>query len=58
VLELLGLSELAELLGVSKQRADQLARQNGFPDPVAVLRGGRLWDRAAVEAWARAQGRL
>jgi predicted DNA-binding transcriptional regulator AlpA len=54
-MNLLGLHELAELLGVSRQRADQLARYQGFPKPVAELKGGRIWKRGDVEKWERAR---
>jgi predicted DNA-binding transcriptional regulator AlpA len=50
--------EIAELLGVSRQRVDQLSRTDAFPDPEAELAIGRVWDRAAVVAWARTTGRL
>jgi predicted DNA-binding transcriptional regulator AlpA len=56
--QLMGLSEVAELLGVSRQRADQLARTVGFPPPIATLVGGRIWDGEAVEQWARETGRI
>lgn len=49
--QFVGLHEVAELLKVSRQRADQLARQVGFPKPVAELRAGRVWKRAEVEKW-------
>lgn len=55
--KLMGLAEVARALGVSRARADQLARQVGFPAPVATLIGGRIWEREAVEAWARKAGR-
>ena len=32
--KLAGVTEIAEMLGVSRQRADQLSRTRGFPDPV------------------------
>jgi predicted DNA-binding transcriptional regulator AlpA len=57
-LHLMGTAEIAELLGVTRTRVDQLARQKGFPDPVAVLQAGRIWDRKDVERWARQVGRL
>jgi predicted DNA-binding transcriptional regulator AlpA len=56
--DLMGLTEIAELLGLSRQRTDQLARQVGFPAPVATLTGGRIWKRDDVERWARETGRL
>ena len=45
------------MLGVSRQRVDQLARTEGFPKPT-VLATARIWDRAEVEAWARKAGRM
>ena len=44
----LRLIEIAELLGVSKQRAHQIAAEDGFPEPVAEDARGRLWDRREV----------
>ena len=32
--QLVGVAEIAGLLGVSRQRADQLTREKGWPDPV------------------------
>jgi hypothetical protein len=37
--------EIAELLGVSKQRAHQIADESGFPPPLSEDARGRLWDR-------------
>lgn len=54
-LALMGLHEIAELLGVSRQRADQLARQRDFPEPAAEIRAGRIWLRADVERWRDAK---
>jgi len=52
---LVGLSEIASMLGVTRQRASQLVRDyDDFPPPVAELAAGRVWDTAAVEAWAKA----
>jgi predicted DNA-binding transcriptional regulator AlpA len=47
------LVELAEILGVTHQRASVIARGADFPRPVG--RGGqsRLWDRREVTAWAK-----
>lgn len=50
-LNLLGLQELADLLNVSRQRADQRARERDFPKPVAELKAGRIWKLADVEKW-------
>lgn len=54
----MGVSEIADLLGVSKQRADQLSRRDDFPSPAAELASGRIWTADAVTAWARGNGRL
>jgi predicted DNA-binding transcriptional regulator AlpA len=43
--------EIAEFLGVSKQRAQQIAGEDEFPAPVADVRR-RLWDRREVAARA------
>lgn len=52
---LVGLSEIATMLGVSRQRAGQLVRDyDDFPPPVAELASGRIWETTAVEAWANA----
>lgn len=56
--ELAGVAEIAELLGVTRQRVHQLAKTPGFPKPLAELSAGAIWDRAEVENWARATGRL
>lgn len=49
--ELVGAAEIAEMLGVSRQRVHQLTESAGFPVPVAELRSGRIWERPAVERW-------
>jgi predicted DNA-binding transcriptional regulator AlpA len=55
--ELVGLTEIAEMLGVSRQRVDQLARAPDFPPPMGQLRAGSIWERDDVVAWARRTGR-
>jgi predicted DNA-binding transcriptional regulator AlpA len=55
--KLAGLHEVAEMLGVSRQRADQLVRQSGFPKPVAELKGGRIWRVSDIEKWMERHGR-
>jgi predicted DNA-binding transcriptional regulator AlpA len=49
----LRLVEIADLLGVSKQRAHQIAEEPGFPTPVQHDGRGRLWDQREVNAWAK-----
>ena len=54
---LVGASEIGELLGVTRQRIDQLAKEPGFPAPTVELAAGRVWVKEDVEEWARATGR-
>ncbi|MDQ3641791.1 MAG: helix-turn-helix domain-containing protein [Actinomycetota bacterium] len=52
---LVGIAEIAEMLGVSRQRVGQLASSyDDFPAPVAELAAGRIWNRADVERWMAA----
>jgi hypothetical protein len=59
--ELVGVSEVAGLLGVTRQRASALAKSPAFPAPVAVLAAGPVWTRPSlnhfVEDWPRKNGR-
>ena len=48
----MGTAEIAALLGGSRQRVLQLLReQPDFPQRVAVLKMGNIWDAAEVQ-WA------
>lgn len=49
---LVGYAEIAEIAGVSRQRARQFADLPDFPVPVVETAAGPLRVRAAVEAWA------
>lgn len=50
--ELVGTTEIAEMLGVSRARVAQLADSyDDFPAPQAELASGRIWSRTAVELW-------
>lgn len=59
--ELMSAAKIADELGVSRQRVHQLRSTAGFPAPLADLRGGAVWDAAAVrrfaETWERKPGR-
>lgn len=57
-MDLMGMSDVAELLGVSRQRAHQLAKAEGFPKPVGQVGARLVWTRTAIEKWARKTGRL
>jgi hypothetical protein len=59
---LVGVSEIAELLGVSRARVSEMARTAAsFPRPVAQLASGPVWTEASVRAfaedWPRRPGR-
>jgi prophage regulatory protein len=56
--DLVGTAEIAEMLGVTRQRADQLTRSSGFPRPQATLNVGRIWNREAVIVWGLSTKRL
>lgn len=59
--QLMSATEIAEELGVARQRVHQLRSMPSFPAPLAELRGGAVWDAAAVRkfnaGWARKPGR-
>lgn len=50
--DLIGYTEIAQMLGVSKQRAGQLAELTDFPAPLASPAMGPIYTRGAVEVWA------
>ncbi len=53
-MDVVGAPEVAQLLGVSRQRVYQLIDSyDDFPAPVAALAVGRIWSRDAIEAWNR-----
>jgi predicted DNA-binding transcriptional regulator AlpA len=52
VLDLLGVPEIADLLGVSRRTAWRYVERPHFPEPAAQVSGKRLWQRRAVEKWA------
>jgi hypothetical protein len=45
------IADIAEYLGVTRQRVHQLVPTPEFPPPVAG-EWSREWDAAAIEAWA------
>lgn len=49
--EVVGYAEIAEMAGVSRQRARAFAGSPGFPPAIVETRQGPLMARAAVEAW-------
>ncbi len=59
--ELMSAAEIADELGVARQRVHQLRSTSAFPAPLSELRGGAIWDAAAVRKfnaeWTRKPGR-
>src|SRR5579884_1721110 len=51
---LVGVAEVAAILGVSRQRVHQLIEAGDFPAPEAELSAGKVWSREAVDAWRAA----
>ena len=49
--DLVGLAEIAELAGTTRQRVFQMTANKGFPAAVLELRSGRLWQRPAIESY-------
>ena len=52
-----GSAEIAEMFGVSRQRAYQLTTRPDFPEPMVRLKGGAVWVTTDVVKWAEARGR-
>lgn len=51
----MGTAEIAALLGISRQRVLKLAEdapRNGFPEPLATLTMGKVWDGSRIRAFA------
>ena len=56
-LDLVSTAEIARLLGLSRQRVQQLTRTPGFPTPAARLNMGSVWHTEDIHGWATATGR-
>ncbi|WP_250283881.1 helix-turn-helix transcriptional regulator [Frankia sp. CiP1_Cm_nod2] len=48
---LVGIKEVAEMIGVSRTRADQLSRRPSFPEPKIRHARVRMWEDSDIEAW-------
>lgn len=59
--QVVGTAEIAELLGVTKQRASVITQREDFPKPIVKLASGPVWRAGAVatfkEGWSRKPGR-
>jgi predicted DNA-binding transcriptional regulator AlpA len=47
------MAEIKNRLNVCRQRVQQLARRDDFPEPYQELIMGRVWLESEVEAWIR-----
>lgn len=47
----IGLADIGRILGVSKQRAAQLARRPDFPPAVVFTSNGRFWLPEDITTW-------
>lgn len=54
---LVGSAEIGRMLGVNRQRVQQLIKRPDFPAPEVTLEMGKVWQRSAVVTWARSHGR-
>ncbi len=51
--ELVGVAEIAQTFGVSKQTAVKYSQRPDFPEPLDRLASGPVWRRTAVAAWGK-----
>lgn len=57
-MELVGVAEIAQMMGVARQRVHEMARVHAdFPMPVAELSAGRIWERADIASWMASRER-
>lgn len=47
--DLVGVTEIAKMIGLSRQRAGQLTKRPDWPEPYARLASGPVWRRLEVE---------
>jgi len=50
--EVMAAAEIADYLGVSRQRVAVLVERADFPEPLAHLSVGRIWRTADIRQWA------
>lgn len=52
---LVGTTEVAEILGVTRQRVHQLSVSPDFPRPQIELSAGKIWSREEIDRWVDAR---
>ena len=50
--EVMAAAEIADYLGVTRQRVAVLVERADFPEPIAHLSVGRVWRTSDVREWA------
>lgn len=56
--DLVGVAEVAEMLGITRQGVHNIAHSDpAFPEPRARLSAGLIWNRIDVEQWIKTTGR-
>lgn len=60
-IDLVGVTEIADRLGVTRQRASAITERADFPKPIGTARAGRYWTAESVDRfndqWQRTPGR-
>lgn len=51
--DLLGLSDISRLLGVTMRTTQKYVDRDDFPEPIGRIAAGRVWLRADVQRWAK-----
>lgn len=49
--DIMGLSEVSDMIGKSKQYVKTYIDRGQFPEPVKVLACGSIWLRGQIQAW-------
>lgn len=57
-LDVVGISEVADRLGVQRATVDRWRQRGLMPAPTWDLAGGPVWLWADVQVWAKNSGRL
>ena len=54
-LDLVGLAEVAEMLGTSRRQAIRWTQRKDFPEPLVRLAATPVWEAREVRRWKREQ---
>lgn len=52
-----GVTDFADMLGLSRQRAWNITQRSDFPEPVVQMKTGPVWLRSQLETWAATHDR-